>query len=130
MFIFPTIVFTPIKSDIYLSVAELLSQFIALLANLLNPYGTLTAKDFELLEGILWIYLPWLVFAGLLKLFLFGISRARKRKTGVVIIATFLQMFMPDPYVERTVKTVQLQTKKQKESDKKSTPDEPDDMKK
>lgn len=130
MFIFPTIVFTLIKSDIYLSVAELLSQFIALLANLLNPYGTLTAKDFELLEGILWIYLPWLIFAGLLKLFWFGISRARKRKTGVVILATFLQMFTPDPYVERTVKTVQLQTKKQKESDKKVTPDEPDNMKK
>jgi len=100
-------------AEIFTFIIDLLPKLISLFLNLLNPLQTLTSMDLELITGLLWIYLPWLVFVSLIKLFWVVIVRARKRKTGVVILAAILQMFIPDPCVDRTIKTVQVQTKKQ-----------------
>ncbi len=117
MSILPITLSLPTLAEILTFIIELLSQLMSLFLNLLDPFQTLTPNDLELITGLLWIYLPWLVFVGLLKLFSVVIVGARKRKTGIVIFAAILQMFIPDPCVDRTIKTVQVQTKKQKDSD-------------
>ncbi len=61
----------------------------------------------------LWIGLGCIVFI-LIKL----VSWAKQMKTGVLVLGIFIQMFMPDPYAERTVKVVQedkKETKKQQD---------------
>ena len=61
----------------------------------------------------LWIVLGFIVFI-LMKL----VSWAKQKKTGVLALGIFIQMFTPDPYVERTVKVVQEDkkaTKKQQD---------------
>ncbi len=43
-------------------------------------------------------------------------SWARNMKAGAIVFGALVQMFMPDPYVERTIKVVQ-EDKKQKISE-------------
>ena len=116
MLILPNILSFPKLAEIFTFIIELLSQLMSFFLNLLDPFQTLISKDLELITDLLWIYLPWIILVGLIKLLLVLIVGARKRKTGVVILATILQMLMPDPYVDRTIKTVQVQTKKQADS--------------
>ncbi|MCW8875807.1 MAG: hypothetical protein OQJ89_12720 [Kangiellaceae bacterium] len=95
--------------DVPLLIVELLE----LLKALLNPTGVLTEQNLSLIAYLLMLYLPWLVLTGLLRLFIWLIKRAKKRKSGVIILLSFFQMFLPDPYAERTIKTVQVQKKKE-----------------
>lgn len=64
-----------------------------------------------------WLFIPWLTLILIFKVFLTLCYWAKNRKTGVAVLAVFIQMFLPDPYVEKTIKTVQVakekKTKKQ-----------------
>lgn len=47
------------------------------------------------------------------------VSWAKKTKTAVLVLGIFIQMFIPDPYAERTIKVVQedkKETKKQQDN--------------
>lgn len=113
----------PITLIIYLSVllnfvfnhyfSKQLVAFDALLLSLLNPASDLSQQDLVLLENLIDLYFPWLVFLGVIKLFFRLFSHARKRKAGAVILVTLIQFLLPDPYVDRTIKTVVVQTDKQ-----------------
>ena len=61
------------------------------------------------MEDFLYLALaPWLVFV------IFGICAnilikfAKKRRGVAVVFAVFLQMFLPDPTIENTIKMVQV----------------------
>jgi len=53
------------------------------------------------------LFLPWLIFFGLVLIFKKLFSLAKKQKAGAIIFGALIQMMMPDPYAERTVKVVQ-----------------------
>lgn len=95
------------------NVSIFVSEFLDLIKNLLNPSTMLTNQNLSLIGDLLTLYLPWLVLSILLRLFLWLFKRAKQRKSGVVILLSLFQMFLPDPYAERTIKTVQVQKKKQ-----------------
>jgi len=40
---------------------------------------------------------------------------AKKRKTGVIILSLFIQMFLPDPDAGKKAKVVQVDKKKEQE---------------
>ncbi|TQV87165.1 hypothetical protein [Aliikangiella coralliicola] len=88
-----------------------------ILISLLNPVEKIPASQIEFLREILNLYLPWLIFAGVVFLFSKLLRRARKRKAGIVILASLIQMFLPDPFVERTIKMEHIQTRKSEEKD-------------
>ena len=67
------------------------------------------ADNIDSLRDLVELFFPYLLFILLLKLFQFSINKARKRKAGIIILASFIQMFLPDPYAERTIKVVQVQ---------------------
>lgn len=97
----------------YQSISSFIVEFFDLFQNLLDPTAVLTKQDLSLIAKLLILYFPWLIFTVLLRLFFGLIKRAKKRKSGVVILLSFFQMFLPDPYAERTIKTVQVQKKKE-----------------
>jgi hypothetical protein len=68
---------------------------------------------------LLLIYLPWLVFAAMLAVFIKLFSWARRKKSGAIILAAFVHMFLPDPQIEKTIKVVQevKQIKKAEQKD-------------
>jgi len=72
----------------------------------------------QILKQFLIAHFPWIMFLLLIRIFIKLVSGARTRKKGIIIVATILQMFIPDPYIERTVKIVQVQTKKQSSNEK------------
>ena len=67
-------------------------------------------------------FLPWLVF------FLMGLaaakllSWARGRKGGAIVFGVLVQMFLPDPYVERTIETVTVERKAMKRQNENGEP--------
>ena len=60
------------------------------------------------------LYLPWITFVSSILVVLKLLTVVRGRKEGVLILALLIQMFLPDPYVERSVKVEQVETKKSK----------------
>ena len=68
------------------------------------------------------LFLPWVSSFVVIVLMSILVTGIRLRKEGVVMIALFIQLFMPDPYVERGIRVEQIETKKskRKESDDKS----------
>jgi hypothetical protein len=63
-----------------------------------------------------YLLLPWLILVISVLVFFKLFGWARKKKTSAVVFGVLVQMFMPDPYVERTIKVVQ-EDKKQKISE-------------
>jgi len=57
------------------------------------------------------VLLPWLVFliVGMMAAKL--LSWARGRKGGAIVFGVLVQMFLPDPYVERTIAAVIVEKK-------------------
>jgi len=99
---------------------SIIEQVLVLISDI-NFLVFLYSDDFiQVLKNLIVLSLPWIIFLLVIRLFVSLISGARKRKSGVIIVATILQMFMPDPYVERTIKVVQVQTKKQSSTEKKA----------
>lgn len=64
------------------------------------------------------IFIPWLILLSSLIVFLVLYRWAKKRKTGALVFMTLAQMVLPDPYAERTIKTVQ-EEKRQKRAQQK-----------
>ena len=64
---------------------------------------------------LIMFFLPWLIFS------VFGfivvmsskvlLSWAKHRKTGAIIFGALVQMFTPDPYVQRTIETMVIEQK-------------------
>ncbi|NQZ11669.1 MAG: hypothetical protein HRT35_31345 [Algicola sp.] len=77
----------------------------------------------QFLPSILSQVLPWLLFAAALVLMLKLIYWARQRKSAVIALGILIQMFLPDPNVEKTIKHV-LACKQQirKKTDENSEP--------
>ncbi len=67
---------------------------------------------------VIYLFIPWLVF-GLSGVVFFKLfSWAKKKKTSALIFGALVQMFMPDPYAERTIKVVtQEEVKKHNQND-------------
>jgi len=67
--------------------------------------------------------IPWIIFGLLVLCFTQLFRWAKKRKTGAVVFMSMVQMLMPDPYAERTIKTVQDEKKTtKKEQDENGDP--------
>ena len=71
------------------------------------------------IEELLLVLLPWFIF------FIFGVvatklvKSAKSRKGAAIAFGVFVQMFSPDPYVERTIEMVTVEKvapKKQKDA--------------
>ena len=60
------------------------------------------------------LYLPWVTSVISILVILQLLTGVRMRKEGVIILALIVQIFLPDPYVERSVKVEQVETKKSK----------------
>ena len=60
------------------------------------------------------LYLPWVTLIISILVMLKLLTGVRMRKEGVLILALFVQIFLPDPYAERRVKVEQVETKKSK----------------
>jgi len=116
----------PAISKIMLWIVELCNQLINTLLfvfekikNILSDIFPYSESYSHTLKELLISYFPWVIFLLIIRLFVRLVSGARRRKKGIIIVAAIFQMFIPDPYVDRTVKVVQIQTKKEskKESD-------------
>jgi hypothetical protein len=80
------------------------------------------------MEHLLFIVLaPWLTFVVLAIIACWLVTLARKRKNLAIAFGVLLQMFMPAPQTEQTVKAVQVdkqvvkRTAKQKELKRKNS---------
>jgi len=72
------------------------------------------------LAGALTVIYPWLLFTMFIIFCFKMVGWARKRRSSAVVFGALVQMLLPDPYAERTLKQVQEEkqiVKKQKESD-------------
>ncbi|NQY34198.1 MAG: hypothetical protein HRT37_04350 [Alteromonadaceae bacterium] len=75
------------------------------------------------IEQLLLVLIPWCIF------FILGVvatnlvKSARARKGTAIAICVFVQMFSPDPYVERTIEMVTVEKKAPKKQQDES--DEP-----
>ena len=68
----------------------------------------------QLLTDIFYLFIPWFALLILLVAFSKLFNWAKKKKASAIVFGALIQMFMPDPYVERTI-TVVRQDKKQQE---------------
>lgn len=99
--------------------ADLLSaleEFLSVTLWLLNLDYSEQGEYLEIIHELFDIFLPYIFFVLLLKLFQLAFNKAKKSKASVIILASFIQMFLPDPYAERTIKVVQVQKEKKQMS--------------
>ena len=96
----------------YISMDEATKKIIALFFDLINPSEKIQPEQMIFLKTLFDLFLPWIFFAILIQLFAKLLNKTRKRKAGIIILASFIQMFLPDPFAERTIKMEHLQTKK------------------
>lgn len=75
-----------------------------------------------------YLLLPWLILVVSVLVFFKLIGWAKKKKTSAVVFGALVQMFMPDPYVERTITVVQ-QDKKQEDKRESAGDKKADDQK-
>lgn len=76
------------------------------------------------------LLLPWAVFLGLAIVFAKLVTWAKKRKSGAIALGVVIQMFLPDPQVQKTISHVveaKQEVKKQRSGN--SSPDDPEDIK-
>ena len=71
---------------------------------------------------VLFVFLPWFVFIFLGFVCTKLVSWAQNRKAGAIVFGVIVQMFLPDPYVQRTVETVITEKKKHIKAQKESEP--------
>ncbi|WP_150138873.1 hypothetical protein [Candidatus Enterovibrio escicola] len=72
------------------------------------------------LNGLQVILLPWGIFLAFIFIAINLVKWAKKRRSSAYVFGAMVQMLLPDPYVERTIKLVQEDkkvVKKQKESE-------------
>jgi len=100
-------------------ILSILKEFLFVILWLIGFDYSEQEKYLGTIHEIVELFLPYLFFLFLLKLFQVAFNKARKRKAGVIILASFIQMFLPDPYAERTIKVVQVQKEKKSEAGKK-----------
>ena len=62
-------------------------------------------------------FYSWLFFLVLMFIFNKLFLWAKNKKTGALVFGILTQMFMPDPYVERTVQVVQEDKKESKQAE-------------
>lgn len=66
------------------------------------------------------LMLPWVAFLGLIILFSKLIKWAKTRKNSAVALGVLVQMFLPDPNVQKTIEIVaeaKQEVKKQQQGD-------------
>ena len=63
------------------------------------------------------LYLPWICSIVAFTIIAKIVSGVRMRKEGVVIIALFMQLFSPVPYVDQGSKVEQVEIKKSRKKD-------------
>ncbi|WJG09028.1 hypothetical protein [Aliiglaciecola sp. LCG003] len=66
------------------------------------------------------VLLPWMVLVGIVLVFATLVKLAKKRKSAVVAFGVLVHMFLPDPYVQRTIETVaeaKQEVRKQQDED-------------
>jgi hypothetical protein len=63
---------------------------------------------------IVQLYLPWI--GGIIAILILSkmVTGVRMRKEGIVMVALFVQLFLPDPFADRSPKTEQVVVKKSK----------------
>jgi len=70
---------------------------------------------------IVQLYLPWI--SGIITISILSkmVTGVRMRKEGIVMVALFVQLFLPDPFANRSPKTelVEVKKSKRKDTDKK-----------
>lgn len=72
------------------------------------------------LNGLQVILLPWGIFLAFIFIAINLVKWAKKPRSSAYVFGAMVQMLLPDPYVERTIKLVQEDkkvVKKQKESE-------------
>lgn len=72
------------------------------------------------LHGLQGVLLPWGIFLAFIFIAINMVKWAKKRRSSAYVFGAIVQMLLPDPYVERTIKLVQEDkqvVKKQKESE-------------
>lgn len=61
------------------------------------------------------VFIPWITFLVIsIAIIILGkvlISWAKHRKTGAIVFGVLVQMFTPDPYVQRTIETINIEKK-------------------
>lgn len=74
------------------------------------------------MENFIYLALgPWIVFVVFAFIAKLLISFAKNRRGIAVAFGVFVQMFSPDPFVEKTIETVVIEKRqKQKQQDSKS----------
>jgi hypothetical protein len=74
------------------------------------------------MENFIYLALgPWIVFVVFALVAKVLINLAKKRRGLAIAFGVFVQMFSPDPFVERTIKTVVIEKRqecKQREGEK------------
>ncbi len=75
--------------------------------------------DFEFTQ-ILVVLLPWLIFCLIAFVAIRLIKSAKSRKGAAVCFGVLVQLFSPDPYVERTIEMVTIEKKATKKQQYKS----------
>jgi len=71
-------------------------------------------------HGLQTALLPWGIFLAFIFMAINLVKWAKKRRSSAYVFGAVVQMLLPDPYVERTIKLVQEDkkvVKKQKESE-------------
>lgn len=71
-------------------------------------------------NGLRAVLLPWGIFLAFILIAISMVKWAKKRCSSAYVFGAMVQMLLPDPYVERTIKLVQEDkkvVKKQKESE-------------
>ncbi|MBV1909041.1 MAG: hypothetical protein KUG78_06935 [Kangiellaceae bacterium] len=71
----------------------------------------------ESLYSLFVTYLPWIAIAVLILVFGKLLFWAKNKKTGAIVFGVLIQMIMPEPYAERTIKVVQEEKKVSKEKE-------------
>ena len=66
------------------------------------------------------LYIPWVCVIIMGSMMSRLVTGVRMRKEGIIMVALFVQFFMPDPYVESKPKIEQVEVKKSKKKLKKS----------
>ena len=76
------------------------------------------------------LLLPWAVFLGLAIFFTKLVSWAKKRKSGAIALGVMIQMFLPDPQVQKTIsQVVEVKQEVKKQQAGNNSPDDQQEMK-
>jgi hypothetical protein len=60
----------------------------------------------DMLSGVFFALLPWLVFVVVVALFFLLVHQAKKRRGLAIALAILVQMFVPDPKAQVTIEAI------------------------